>query len=352
MIYVIVPTLKKLGAGERLFLEFFKNSNYLIIPLSRVKDLDHTDIAVLTLADFPKVANKAKCKLVVFLCDLIRLGSLKTNAASVCAVITTSDLQSRIINSILNIPAFHIVEPLDPLYHSILFDRNLNNLGGGKRLVIFGYSNSIDRTSAHLRGVLSSWSKTLDVYVFSEAIPTSFRHLEGVKFRVFDEILSFSAKYFSYVILSSTTVDLSVATMAKSENKLISALQMNMLPIVSDDIKYLRHLPESYPYKFRDPDELKSVISKLDLEKDQDYLNEIRGVALANYTRRVDYSRREIAVALNSLAAGSCSRDYFDVNWPNVFSYGLRDSFNAFIQSVLFIFYRFIVRVRYIFDSD
>jgi hypothetical protein len=125
-----------------------------------------------------------------------------------------------------------------------------------------------------------------------------------------------------------------------------------MLPIVSDDIKYLRHLPESYPYKFRDPDELKSVISKLDLEKDQDYLNEIRGVALANYTRRVDYSRREIAVALNSLAAGSCSRDYFDVNWPNVFSYGLRDSFNAFIQSVLFIFYRFIVRVRYIFDSD
>jgi hypothetical protein len=277
--------------------------------------------------------------------DLIRLDPMVRLASNISLVITTSVMQSHIIFSVLQVNCFTALEPIDPLYENFISNYYFKKDDVAK-IVFFGYSNSLERTSAHIAPYLNTIDSRFEIVVFSESIPASFRLCTRCNFLDFSLIQNYAKNNFCYVVLSDIPVDLSVATFAKSDNKLISSICMGFLPLVVRDSRYLKWLPDDYPYVFSTPSDLLYLINKkLDLQTDIIYFKEKLKNVLNNYHKAHLNNVNDFSLILNNnLADINIVKHYPLKKWPGQFSYGLKDSLNdlqiSFSQAFLNRFLR------------
>jgi hypothetical protein len=270
----------------------------------------------------------------VFTTDLIRL-ELLAKTRGIIGFVTTSKLQSRVLQHVLNVPALFVEEPLDTYYseHIYKFKRDTSS----KNINFYGYSNSIERTSSHLAFPLNELANkfvdNLSLTVFSNSLPPSFKKCSQFKLRDFKQLVPFCRDNFSYVILSDIAADLNVATMAKSPNKLLSAFQLGMMPIIPSGSLMEKKLPENYPFKFECPLTLTMMINhQLQPVKDASYMNEIRDTVLTEHQNEFTRSQQKLKVFLRDINIKRTVR--LEKQWPNKAFYSVKDSLHELKNSI------------------
>lgn len=184
---------------------------------------------------------------VLFITDLIDLSGIRDRLSSVHCVLTTSELQAVHVKAVFGVPAFWLYEPFDSHYD--YFTGSASDIVQ-REIVMFGYSNSIERTMSSISYTITKVFPDYTFKIYSERIPNlEFCKTAKVVFRKFTDIGELNDGTNRYFVVSDICADLSLATDAKSLNKLISGLRMNMIPIILtffDKYKVLKSL-ENYP---------------------------------------------------------------------------------------------------------
>jgi hypothetical protein len=321
----------KLNATDRMFSEIF---HFIPGKISIPKECSSENPIIVMHNDLRHFSDHCDVPKVVFVTDLIRL-ELLVKKRGIIGFVTTSELQSRILRHVLDVPTFTAEEPLDTLYsdHSCNPSRSTDC----KNICFFGYSNSIERTCSHLSSPLNAVSASspndIRLHLFSDKVPPSFRCSKLFRFYQFNRLPSFAKHSFGYVVLSDVPVDLSVATLAKSPNKLLSSFQLGLLPIVPEGSYLASRLPSNYPYKFDSVTQLLiSVEKNLRPEKDIVYFDDVKPTIISNHLSSYVDNQLALADFLKSLDISQ--RVKHQERWPNRSFYSIRDSWYGFKNAV------------------
>lgn len=337
-IYLLPPIVEPQSAGSRMYLDFFSDISIVKKYNKFSKQIiSFDDYIIIHHFDLSYIDHINTNNIIVYLNDLIRLDILAKYAFKISLVICTSKIQANIIKSVLSVNALNIFEPIDSFYKNIRFNRDDSTQNNQLQIVIFGYANSIERTHSHLVPALRTVKRNFNITIFSDRLVPSFKNERNVLHRNFSEILDFSSKNFGYAILSDVPVDLSVVTLAKSENKLISSLKMKLLPIISDSDKYIQHLPYNYPYIYSDPNNLVDLLdNKLNLTIDTLYIKKYNDTILDNYNKKYIISKKIIFSKLKLLLDTNIYNivSYPMNSWPGNNFYSIKDSLNGLKNAI------------------
>lgn len=335
--YVYVHNLKYVNAGQRLFIEYLKCINYSFIDYSRLGEISENQVLFIFHEDLRFFKEFPRCKIVLFTCDLINLDILASVIPSLFAIITTSPLQARILESVFDIHTFAIKEPIDPYYNYVKIQQP--NCAE-KNIIFFGHSNSIERTCSHLACNLEKLNEEVQCFIFSDELPPSFHKIKNINFFPFLELNDFVNTRFCYSVISDIPVDLSVATMAKSANKLISSIKSGMLPIVPKDYSNIGLLPEGYPYIYTGPHSIVLLINQeLNVIKDYEYLTRHRDEILDRYEESVKINQELFVKEIFILDRAVEPKQSY-TKWPGMYYYGVKDANITAFKATSNYFYR------------
>lgn len=352
--YILHPVADPKSAAARMYMAYFGSLNG-IARIDSIKCAEFNDpnsFVIINAADLPLLKTPPKCNLIVFMTDIIRLDTIVRMVKFISLIVTTSELQSRIMSSVLPVECFTALEPIDPYYDKTTAFASLNYEEKAE-LVLFGYSNSLERTSSHLAPFLNSISSRFETIVFSEALPPSFRICTRCHFIEFSKIIQNLGSRFRYVVLSDVPVDLSVSTLAKSDNKLISSIRMGFLPLIAKGSRYLKWLPDDYPYTFSNPYDLIALVnSRLDTKTDAHYFESNLVNIPASYQEAHFANLKEFTLTLNQVTpALGINSEYPCNSWPGDFSYSLKDSLHDLRKSFSQTMFNRLFRLRHLLAS-
>jgi hypothetical protein len=334
--FLVRPITEPNAAAARMYMSYFsavKGIEFLDkLQLDELNDINI--LLIINAADLNFFKMPLKFNLVVFITDMIRMDKIAKMASQISLIVTTSALQSRIISSVLSVECFTALEPIDPYYKKLDSYPFLYSSEVAK-VLLFGYANSLERTSSHLAPFIDKIDSRFETIIYSESIPPSFRKCKSCHFLNFSKIQEQIGVNFCYVILSDIPVDLTVSTLAKSDNKLISSIKMGFLPLIAKDSRYLKWLPEGYPYTFSNPQELVKLVNiKLNIEKDINYFKTNLAHIPVLYHNAHLMNAHDLTLTLDRIKAKSGDDYPYTFNsWPGEFSYGLKDSLHDLRKS-------------------
>jgi hypothetical protein len=305
-------------ADERMFIEILKDFSF---------DSLNYSLSIHPRSERLNLAQKGKIK-ACFITDVYDLKGIQDVSSNFHCFITTSELQARVLKSVLGIPAFWIYEPVDPFYKFF----KLNPKGEVfKEIVIFGYSNSIERMiSPFMEDMLQNLTN-FTFRVFSERVPKLPHHWSSkIVWDKFENISNLNDGNYRYFIITDVAADLSLATMAKSLNKLISGICMNLIPVVITYNDKFSHFDWSN-YRLIGGreilDENNFIISI------ENYLR-LRSKILSDYMNL--YQQRKQEVVTDLINFGGTNPDYIiNSKMDLIFTYSIKHEFLRFTQALV-----------------
>lgn len=266
---------------------------------------------------------------VCFLTDIIELDKIASASIYVNRFLVTTDFQAKLLSSCLGVHADWIHEPLDPFY---LKNFKLSASGSFlNEVVIFGYSNSLERTLSPYKNLIKKLSSIYIIRVYSERLPIFLRGI-NVVYSKFEQIVELNDGDFRYSLLSDVSADLSLASHAKSLNKFYSSLLMNFVPIVIsyfDKYQFLRDC--KYPLVGN-----RSLLCSLD-NVDLSFYIQFRDDELLRYASKVRYRFEELTLEYYNEMRRPYTRPVLESSqsrWPGTFFYSVRVEFKKMFYAI------------------